>query len=623
MNRVKVLFLGFFLLLSIEGVFSSRDFSFLEKEGTVTVGEKKFGEFHDKVFKDIHGREIIYRGWNLSNGAKNPENGFRGYKSQEELVKILKRVRRRTGSNIIRWLTFWEAVNPAVDVIDKAYLRELVKGLKVAIGMKFFILLDWHQDLFSRACLDSGGGNGTPPWVVEGMGISSVDCKVCKIWSLNYFFNPGVRKALQHFWENGIIDTRSGLRYPQDEFIWHMKRALKFIREQLTPQEFSYIVGVDPWNEPFSGGLKNLGLSPQEFHHEKLWPFYQNIRKMMNSIGYRKTLLFAEPSMIWNINLPFVTPRGGDYMKEKVEGYVFNAHFYDEIREGIPFLGRVVQNGAYLKELDRFRMHGRNLGVPTFVSEFGAWGDNRVYDSNRVLKATFQGFEVSKTSKRRMRTTDFYSPVLSSTQWDNGFVKEEGYGGDIASLVVERAFPRRSQGDVMSFYYNDGVQSSYDQKDLKWAGLRYKKKVYFEDQKFFWMVWRGRNSEAPTEIFLPKHFDLKKTLLMTEKKMIRGLEKKITFSPSKLNEVLLRKDLEGDENSGTRIFLFDDREPKESEETFHFVLIAEEGDQRSSDSELETLQKGLVKKLFRKESPLYLLGKMVIDRPKKARPFAK
>ena len=145
----------------------------------------------------------------------------------ENLVRDLTNLRINTGSNVIRWVMNWTAFNPEVDVIDLGWLRKTTESFKVAIKMGFFILLDFHQDLFSQYIV--GGGNGAPKYIVDGMNVSKQGCRpkfLCFAWSINYFLNDGVKEANRAFWTNKLINTTEGKRHVQDEFIWAIKRAL-------------------------------------------------------------------------------------------------------------------------------------------------------------------------------------------------------------------------------------------------------------------------------------------------------------------------------------------------------------------------------------------------------------
>ena len=121
------------------------------------------------------------------------------------------------------------------------------------------------------------------------------------------------------------------------------------------------------------------------------------------------------------------------------------------------------------------------------------------------------------------------------------------------------------------------------------------------------MTWRGRNSEAPTEIFIPPHFNPKKISIITE----NSIDQKIIA-----NAVTVFPDVEGPMvTTGHRVLVWDDAEPSENKKTMHFILIVNDEDRPTSSKELKLIQAKIIKSLRRKKSPVFLLGKV---RPEKA-----
>ena len=163
-------------------------------------------------------------------------------------------------------------------------------------------------------------------------------------------------------------------------------------------------------------------------------------------------------------------------------------------------------------------------------------------DFNRVVKATHQALELRFPDAKKSRYPDFYSPSVSSAEWDwsgkGGFCPVTGKAGadyvdHVDPKVIERGFPRRVQGEIMSFHYNDMATSSRSGRELDWAGIRpsLDENDFFGKDKFFFMIWRGRNSEAPTEIYLPRHFDLDSILVITHAGIFNALPSPATQAP--------------------------------------------------------------------------------------------
>jgi endoglycosylceramidase len=624
---VKIIYFLIIALFSFNA--PARDLSFLNSPNSreIIIGEKKFGQFKDKVFKDNLGRERYFRGWNMSNTFKGPP--FYPNIPYDELELNIKDFKERSGANIVRYLVFWAAIHPQVDVIDYHYLQKTVEALKFLISRDIHILIDWHQDLFSMGGDGKySSGDGPPKWVVDGMHLPPGSCGlICLAWSQNYFTNRAVKAGLRHFWSNKKIDTIEGKRIPQDEFIWQMKIALDYFKRHLTAKEFSYIIGIDPWNEPAEGGLRNYNppLSPAEWHEQLLWPFYRKIRSMTNTIGWESKPIFAEPSTFWNIKLPLISPRGQGFLKDiPKEGFVFNAHFYDEVTEAFGDLAQQLQNGAYFNGLNQIREESRYLSMPPIVTEYGAWDKKKAFDASRVIKATYQGMEYSLSNrKKRNRYIDFYAPLISATQWVWEITQRRYAGIDADINIIERGYPRAVSGDIMHFVYKDNGVDSYQGTPLDWEALRIHRKHYFEKNKFLWLVWRGKTSNAPTEVYIPRHFNLETTLVMTEKKLVYNLKDKFLSPTDERDEIFHLKDLSDSDLGGTRLFVYDDGAEDENKKDYHFVLVADLEAATPDLAELGELQNDLLQRLKSERSPIYLTGRIKIKKFKKGNPNAK
>ena len=148
--------------------------------------KRNLRERRTNTFIDGLGREVYFRGWNFSGESKNPKTGFKPFATLEEAEAGLEVLKEYTGSNVIRFLVSWEGNHPAVDSIDYAYLDSITQQIKAAIDLEMYIMLDWHQDLFSRHIPD--GANGAPKWIVDGMDLPEGGCgKPCLIWVTELF----------------------------------------------------------------------------------------------------------------------------------------------------------------------------------------------------------------------------------------------------------------------------------------------------------------------------------------------------------------------------------------------------------------------------------------------------
>lgn len=624
----------------------SLDFEVQPTLHRITPGSKTFGGKTDRIFTDGLGREIYFRGFNVSGSVKHAEKGFKPFKNAADAKKSFDELGRKAGSNIVRFTIAWEGVHPAVDTIDYAYLDAMIAQMRAAFANRIYVLLDWHSDLFSRHLFNADSwhtGNGAPAWITPSADYPAEYCgAICVTWAQNKMTNEAIRRAARNFFNDKEIQTTAGTRRMQTEFIYQLGKAAEYIKAQLSADEFAWIVGVDPINEPFDGGTE--GLSYKEWDNLKLWPFHQRVRAELNAKGWNDKLVFAEPNVFWSsIAGPVAPATGGHHLNYKPgAGFVFNAHFYDQARMGVADLS-VARNGAYFNNIDLIRDEARFLDIPVFVSEFGMWLNGSGHtDPARIINATYQALEVSDEGRAKNRHANLYQPVVGATQWhwdlyydkhhefQNGntsklITGQDAWNGENFSVVrndaadytlpqqlIERAYLRAAQGRILSMYYNAMVPDAAASV-MNWGAMRvnlagqYEGKPFFKGKKFFFAVWQGRNSDAPTEIFLPRHINTP-LLVVTDKRVYNGsLVKDAGFDQS-ANEVSLRSDAGKIAGAGSRLVIFDDADAGENSATLHFALIVENAG--ISHGEANEIQTAVLQTLAAGVNPVYFTTEM-------------
>lgn len=594
-------------------------------ERTVTLGDTQITE---ATFRDDQGREVYLRGWNVSGSVKLASRGFKPFESREDAAKAFELMKRHTGANLVRFTVSWEGAHPGPDQIDYAYVDAVIEQMREAFRQKIYIFLDYHTDLYSRHVFHETSqytGNGAPEWIIAGSPYPKSNCgPVCFAWGQHNVMDPAVRLGYRNFFDNNTISTALGERRVQDEFLWQMREVLQYVKSKLTPEEFEWITGVQPMNEPIYGyGHKNRA---SEFDNEKLWPFYQRSRQLMNDIGWQDKWVYAEPMVFWDTNAGFFAPAtGGHYLKQKPgAGFVFSPHFYDAARMGVTNANKAY-NGEYFRNLDTIRDEARFLGIPTVLGEFGMWLKDQnggARDHARIVKGTYQGMEISDIGKSaKDRRPDFYTAAISGTQWhwdinkdnhreyQNGNLKKlrtkgDGWNGEDFSVIkgdtltvhangVQRAYPRAIDGNLVSFHFNDLAVDGAD-NTLDWAEIRTQSGRYFADHRFALVIWQGGNGKA-SELFLPASFTPATTSLITDTGVAASLEGD-TRIQAEFNDGL----------TGYRLTLPSANDSKAND--LHFAVVVANSAYQAA--ELDTLKAELAEQISRREHPIFLRGKM-------------
>ncbi len=260
-------------------------------------------------------------------------------------------------------------------VLDR-YLSRVKETVDLLGGYHIYTLLDMHQDVYSEMF----DGEGAPNWAVCTNGVASVDSP--GRWSLGYS-TTAAGIAYHHFWTNDVVGDLQG----EYDRVWGAV-ALYFRKDP-------WVVGYDPFNEPFSRSLVARG---DEHFDAQLQCFYAGTAAVgQPSHGAPaihcpvhdpakgvvatilandpKHLVFEEPDNYASRGFPtFIGPIN-------LPNLVYNVHIYCEYRS--PVTGNPTnlaacasQDAASLTKRSEDRpdlASARQPGGPAwFVSEFGA-----------------------------------------------------------------------------------------------------------------------------------------------------------------------------------------------------------------------------------------------------------
>ncbi|SEG55143.1 Cellulase (glycosyl hydrolase family 5) [Thermomonospora echinospora] len=523
----------------------------------LTVAPKQ----RDWVFRDQAGREVTLRGFNVSGSAKLYENGLLPFRNAADAARSAQAMRDLTGANAIRFLITWEGVQPAPDRIDHAYLDRAVEQIRAFTDRGFYVLLDYHQDLYSAHLFNSGSwytGDGAPKWAVENGGYPKESCGICLLWGQNMMSNEAVRKAAYDFWRNREMPTSAGPVRVQDAYVQQATAAMTHLRQKLTAQEFQAIIGLDPFNEPFDGGLD--GGSGTDWERTRLLPFYQRMRAAMDAAGWTAKPAFVEPLPFWNTG--FFEQGGLSSVGALGTRYVFNSHFYDGARMTID--PTPAGDGVYDAAMNEIRGRARTLATAPFVSEFG----NRMSGTGSgrtpwMVRAMYQAMDYGVSGRTWWTAAASGGNVLSSTHWhwdvysgrhrelmngnpdkvrtegdawndeDFSVVRADDTGKVVLRLdqrVLDRLYPTAVAGDALAFAYEDLARSGYGGQGQQTPWLAVPSDLpnvaaLIKDRQFGVLVWRtpATAPAAPTELHLPASFDPARTAVVSDIATLNGL----------------------------------------------------------------------------------------------------
>jgi endoglycosylceramidase len=242
-------------------------------------------------FVDTLGAPVILRGWNLS--AKVPPFLTMATSASFEQLESW-------GTNVIRLSFIWEAIEAVRGQYNESYLQQMDQLIQFASEKNIWVIIDIHQDAFSRYSL-GGCGEGFPLWAVSGQKSQPDNGEDCEDWGSRMFYDFTNHGPMQKEWE-AFYSNERGVRDRYLDLISMLTR-----RHTNNPA----VIGIDLLNEPF-------GSIDQIYH------LYEEAAEKVHSID-PEWLIFASPHALTSGSVNAVS--FGD--PPPIPNLVLSPHYYD------------------------------------------------------------------------------------------------------------------------------------------------------------------------------------------------------------------------------------------------------------------------------------------------------
>lgn len=301
------------------------------------------------TLQDASGRSLILHGLNVSSSAKDDPLAVPWVAPAD-----LERMRRDWGLNAVRWLIFWEAIEPQPGVFDEEYLERVAERLDWCAAAGLWVVLDMHQDVYGKFSADGKrlGFDGAPAWAARTDGLPH---SLVEPWALAYF-QPAVRRAFDRFWsEDG----------PHADLQEHYRQAWQFVARRFAGHPA--VIGYDLINEPFAGsnaagtvGPLQIGdpVKSRQFEETQLTRFYQRLIDAVRAVDADTWILYEPLAFPANNGGPVFLGRLADPRAGETR-LAYAPHFY-----------------AILPEVNQ-------IYDPTTAGEMRTWEQERQNDSAR------------------------------------------------------------------------------------------------------------------------------------------------------------------------------------------------------------------------------------------------
>lgn len=378
-----------------------------------------------RYLKDAEGRSLILHGVNVASSAKGAPDRLPTFTTDDA-----DRIARDWGMNFVRYLIFWDAVEPEPGVYDDAFLDAVAERLDWLADRGVHVVVDMHQDVYAqRFCCD-----GAPEWAIRDDG---QPFELQSSWFANYL-QPAVIAAFDNFWAY----DRGEHADLQDHFV----AAWAHVAERF--RDHPAVIGYDLFNEPFSGSdfdaIEAIGGPPsadsERFDEEKLTPFYQRAIDAIREVD-PNGWIFLEPRAAgpnggapsWLG--PFDDPRPGP------DHLVYFPHLYSV---GVDGVGAYTSSDSTIVDWEANRMaEVQELRTPMLMGEWGLSPDTT---------------DVDRFFRELLAMADRSTSGWAYWSYDPGWLLEGDFseGPNVARLI--RPYPRAVAGRPGALSYDPDTQ---------------------------------------------------------------------------------------------------------------------------------------------------------------------
>ncbi|SJN39060.1 Endoglycoceramidase II [Microbacterium esteraromaticum] len=303
---------------------------------------------------DAAGRDLVQHGFSTAGSAKGSPDGLPDFTVQD-----LDREHVDMGTNFVRFLISWRAVEPEKGVIDEGYLDAVEERVGWYADRGYHVMLDMHQDLWGSAITPSGtSGNGAPAWATH---LDELPVEVGDMWELVYL-EPGTIRAFDNFWNTTGAHP---------ELTDHYVSAWKAVAEHFADNDA--VVAYDLMNEPYGGTLQGVA-----FESGPLTTLYQRATDAIREVD-QSTWVCVEPQAFgFNWGLPSALGAIDD-ARDGDPRIAFCPHLYPlpmDLGEGFAGSSKGLVEGTVTQwtfnVLRTAEVLGKGEGaVPVILGEFG------------------------------------------------------------------------------------------------------------------------------------------------------------------------------------------------------------------------------------------------------------
>ena len=481
--KIKSIFLSIVLVTLVSydcsksgGGFSPRCPAIAKEADRIILHTEQGSDGRFWIMDDM-GRTVILKGVALGNSSKVPPHIPIWLRDKDPGNSAFSQL-HDWGVNSVRMLILWEGLEPTRGTTDCEYLDLIEEMVDMAKEKGIVVILDMHQDLFSRFLC----GDGAPRWAVKEKYIEEIDCSAqWQYLSLHW----STRSAWTDFWTDKSM---------QENFIRTWQEVVYRFRNKAN------IVGYDLLNEPMPGSFYL-----EEVETKYMRELYERLIAGIRELD-KDCLIIIEPSIEGNFGVKT------KLTSFDVPNIVFSPHYYNVSLLNGP--GAIYDRtkditSKYLSDFERISKE--NILAPFVIGEYGMRTDRNGYDNY----VAHQMIEMENATVGSMYWTYFWT----GRDWqdeDMSLVNHDGKNPLIDERPADtttsgqqrchveyfvRPYPMKTAGELIKykFEFSFSTTTFFDYLGDTSAEL-------FKNTKIFTLSFKETGVQGDTEIFVPRDF---------------------------------------------------------------------------------------------------------------------
>lgn len=373
-------------------------------------------------FKDARGGTVILRGVNVAGNAKVPP--FRPAEDPAIFDPL-----KRWGMNVVRLLFTWEAYEPSPGVYDQGYLDYYAAAAQSAWDRGLFVIVDIHQDGFSRVML-GGCGDGFPAWAVPPSipQAEPDNGPACEDWGLRLSTDADTHAAWAAFYAD---ETGARTRY---------LAMVKSVAARLDAEPG--VIGYDMLNEPWGDEAADIG------------PLYEDAATAIREAS-PTAILFVSPRTLTSSGEPT------ELTAPSFSNAAYSPHYY------APSVVLFKSWSGPQPDLvfDSMRGTAETWGAPLFLGEFGAPAET--VNGDFYVESLYRHLDEGFSSGAQWVYTPGWTPEAKDG-WNAEDFSIVDDSGATRPNFQPRPFPRRIAGTPLSLRVTPGAEPRESLLELEW-----------------------------------------------------------------------------------------------------------------------------------------------------------